>query len=144
VALAADALIPSVRRHRPLVGVLDASAHLAVGLLVARVRPREERAGVLAGSLVIDLDHAPSELGHEWLRTGGRGRPYPHTLLTILPALVLRGPFWRGAAVGLAAHFARDLTDPTTGVRLLWPLSRREHNLPWPVYPLAVGALAAR
>ena len=115
-----------------------------MGLLVARMRPRDERAGVLTASLAIDLDHAPSELGHEWLRTGGRGRPYPHTAFTLLALLAGRGPFWRGAAIGLAAHFARDLTDPTTGVKLLWPLSQRELRLPHAAYPLAVGALAAR
>jgi membrane-bound metal-dependent hydrolase YbcI (DUF457 family) len=97
---------------------------------------------VLAGSLAIDLDHAPSELGHEWLRTGGRGRPYPHSAFTVLAALVPPGPFWRGAAIGLAAHLVRDLTDPTTGVKLLWPLSQREYQVPPPLYPLAVGALA--
>jgi membrane-bound metal-dependent hydrolase YbcI (DUF457 family) len=134
-----------VRRHRPLVGLLDETAHLALGLLIARRRPAGETAGVLAGSMVLDLDHAPSELGHEWLRSGGRGRPYPHTAFAALaPAALARRAFWRGAAIGLAAHLARDLTDPTTGVRLLWPLWRRELRVPRALYPLAVGALAVR
>jgi hypothetical protein len=120
--------------------VCDELAHLGVGLLLARVRPRAERGAVLAGSLAIDLDHAPSELGREWLRTGGRGRPYPHTVFTVLAVL----PLSRPAALGLAAHLARDLTDPTTGVKLLWPVSRRELRVPPALYPLAIGALAAR
>ena len=108
------------------------------------MRPRDERAGVVAGSVAIDLDHAPSELGREWLRTGGRGRPYPHTVFTVLLALAARGAFWRGVAIGLAAHLARDLTDPTTGVKLFWPLSQRELSVPPALYPLAIGALSAR
>jgi hypothetical protein len=95
---------------------------------------------VLAGAMAIDADHAPSELGHEWLRSGGRGRPYPHTALTPLAVLA----FSRPAELGLVAHLARDLTDPTTGVKLLWPLSQREYQLPPALYPMAIGALACR
>jgi len=130
-----------------VLGVLDETAHLAVGLLVARRRPPEERPGVVTGAMAIDADHVPHELlGHEWLRTEARGRPYPHTGFTPLALMPLarRGPFWRGAAIGVAAHLARDLTDPTGGVKLLWPLSHREAQLPQALYALAVGALAAR
>jgi len=146
VALAADALTPIARRRsRPILGVLDEAAHLAIGVLVAARRPAEERAGILAGSLAIDADHVPHELfGREWLRTGRRGRPYPHTGLLVLATAAARTPLWRGITLGLAAHLARDLTDPTTGVRLLWPLSSREHGVPWALYPLAIGALATR
>jgi membrane-bound metal-dependent hydrolase YbcI (DUF457 family) len=105
-----------------------------------RARACGETGALLAGSLLIDLDHAPSELGHEWLRAGGRGRPYPHAFLTVAAAALLS----RAAALALAVHLARDLTDPESGVRLLWPLSNHEFNVaPW-LYPVGVGALCAR
>ena len=126
-----------------LIGLLDETAHLAVGLLVARRRPPQETPGIAVGSVAIDFDHAPNELGYEWLRDGARGRPYPHTAFTLLAVSTLRArPFWRGFAIGLAAHFARDLTDPRAGVKLLWPLWRREFGVPPPLYALAIGALA--
>ena len=120
--------------------MLDETAHLALGLLLARRRRAEERAAVVAGSMVIDADHLPSEMGHEWLRHGGHGRPYPHALLTV----ALLTAVSRAAAVGLAVHLARDLTDSETGVRLLWPLSNHEFFLPPWLYPIGVGALCAR
>jgi hypothetical protein len=50
----------------------------------------------------------------------------------------------RAAALGLAAHLGRDLTDAESGVRLLWPLTNREFKVaPW-LYPVAVGALCGR
>jgi hypothetical protein len=107
-------------------------------LLLAR-RARSPVA-VVAGSMFIDADHLPSELGHEWLRHGGSGRPYPHALVTLAAVAVVS----RAAAVGLAVHLWRDLTDAETGVRLLWPLSNRELKVaPW-LYPIGVGALCAR
>jgi hypothetical protein len=128
----------ALRPGRAVVGVLDETAHLALGLLLAR-RSRAPVA-VVAGSMFIDADHLPSELGHEWLRHGGSGRPYPHALVT-LAALALIS---RAAALGLALHLARDLTDSETGVRLLWPLTNREFKVaPW-LYPVGVGALCAR
>jgi hypothetical protein len=94
----------------------------------------------VAGSLLIDLDHLPSELGHEWLRHGGRGRPYPHALVTPLAVAFVS----RAAALALAVHLARDLTDAESGVRLLWPLSNREFRVPAWLYPVGVGALCGR
>jgi len=94
----------------------------------------------VGGSLLIDLDHAPSELGHEWLRHGGRGRPYPHALVTLGAVAV----FSRAAALAVAVHLARDLTDTDSGVRLLWPLSNREFSVPAWLYPVGVGALCSR
>lgn len=108
-------------------------------MLLARAVPARMRRSAFAGALAIDVDHVPSELGHEWLRSGGAGRPYPHTLLTPLAVALVS----RGAALGILAHFGRDLADPTSGVALLWPLSAREFNVaPW-LYPVAVGALSA-
>jgi hypothetical protein len=127
----------ALRPRRAVVGLLDETAHLALGLLLAR--RSAEPAAMVAGSLFIDIDHLPSELGHEWLRHGGHGRPYPHALVTVAALAALS----RAAAIGLAVHLARDLTDGETGVRLLWPLSNREFNVaPW-MYPVGVGALCA-
>jgi hypothetical protein len=106
-------------------------------LLAGRAR---SPVAVVAGSMFIDADHLPSELGHEWLRHGCYGRPYPHALVTLAAVAVVS----RAAAVGLAVHLWRDLTDTETGVRLLWPLSNREFKVaPW-LYPIGVGALCAR
>ena len=118
--------------------MLDETAHLALGLLLAR-RSREPLAA-LAGAMLIDADHLPSELGHEWLRHGGSGRPYPHALVTLVVVALAS----RATAVGLAVHLARDLTDDETGVRLLWPLSNRDFAVPSWLYPIGVGALCAR
>jgi membrane-bound metal-dependent hydrolase YbcI (DUF457 family) len=125
--------------------VLDETAHLALGALLARGRSRDVARGILAASVVIDLDHLPSELGHEWLRLGSRGRPYPHTAMTVLLAAVIAAAtgraFWRGVTLGLAVHLARDVTDTDSGVRLLWPLSKHEFYAPPALYPIGVGAL---
>ena len=124
---------------RPVVGLLDETAHLALGLLLWRRRAQRDLGALVAGSVLIDLDHAPSEFGHEWLRHGGHGRPYPHALVTVGAVGLLS----RAAALALAVHLARDLTD-TSGVRLLWPLSTRELSVPAWLYPVGVGALCAR
>jgi hypothetical protein len=50
----------------------------------------------------------------------------------------------RAAALAVAVHLARDLTDTDSGVRLLWPLSNREFGVPSWLYPVGVGALCAR
>jgi membrane-bound metal-dependent hydrolase YbcI (DUF457 family) len=50
----------------------------------------------------------------------------------------------RAAALAVAVHFGRDLTDTDSGVRLLWPLSNREFSVPGWLYPVAVGALCVR
>jgi len=120
--------------------VLDEIAHAAVGALVAARRPPEETGEIVAASVLIDLDHLPSELGREWLRPAARGRPYPHTAFTVLLALAAGR---RPTALALAAHFGRDLTDADSGVRLLWPLSLHEFFVPPPLYPMAIGALAS-
>jgi membrane-bound metal-dependent hydrolase YbcI (DUF457 family) len=104
--------------------------------------------GILIASVLVDLDHLPSELGHEWLRLEARGRPYPHTALTVLVtalvAAATRRRAWWGATLGLALHFTRDLTDTDSGVRLLWPLSAHEFYAPPALYPLLVWSLWRR
>lgn len=143
-----DALRPLAGRNRVAIGVLDETAHLAFGALLAAGRPPRVARALLAASVLIDLDHLPSELGHDWLRLEDRGRPYPHTALTVLAAAALaaasRSAGWRGATLGLALHFTRDLTDTDSGVRLLWPLSDHEFYAPPALYPVLVFSLWRR
>jgi membrane-bound metal-dependent hydrolase YbcI (DUF457 family) len=124
------------------IGVLDETAHLALGALLAAGRPPAVARGILVASVLIDLDHVPSELGQEWLRLEPRGRPLPHTAFTVLAAALVaaatRRPAWWGATLGLALHFTRDLTDTDSGVRLLWPLSDREFYAPPALYAMLV------
>jgi membrane-bound metal-dependent hydrolase YbcI (DUF457 family) len=148
VALLPDALRPLAGASRPAVGVLDETAHLALGALLAAGRSRDAARGILVASVLIDLDHLPSELGQEWLRLEDRGRPYPHTAFTVAAvaaiAAATRSRAWWGATAGLALHLARDLTDTDSGVRLLWPLSDHEFYAPPALYPLLVWSLWRR
>src|SRR4051812_48111467 len=145
--LVLDAVLKRLPPH-PLAGILDEAAHLATGSLVLAVLPRADAGfarGLAAGSVLIDVDHAP-ELWRRipWLRPRGV-RPLPHTLLT--PALVAQAPgrLARGAAVGLVVHLGRDLATGRTGVALLWPLSRRAFSIRYRTYfaALALAALTA-
>jgi membrane-bound metal-dependent hydrolase YbcI (DUF457 family) len=71
-------------------------------------------------------------------------------LLTIAIVLVVsavaRGA-WRyvgcGVAVGLAAHFLRDMATSTAGVPLLWPFSTTGYLLPYPLYAAALASAVA-
>jgi hypothetical protein len=142
--VAADAITPAVRaRSRVLLGLVDEAAHLALGALVAdAVRAQGAwRAELLAGSVALDADHAPSELfGWHGLFPAARTRPFPHCAAT--PAL-LAASGRRSAALAVAWHLLRDMSDPTTGVSLLWPLSARPFSWPMPRYHAALGMLAA-
>jgi inner membrane protein len=136
--LVADAAAPALRERRGVLGAVDEAAHLATGVLVLGRRPAAE---VLAASVLIDADHVPKEwFGADWL-TRGTPRPYTHSLATVAAAFALGR---RAAALALLAHLLRDMSDPTTGVALLWPVSRRGLSLRQGAYHLAAGALAAR
>ncbi len=136
-------------------GLLDELAHVATALLfVAAVRPtipRDFLAGLIVGAVLIDVDHVPVHFGWNGLEPGG-SRPYPHSLLTVavvsVAALVARGR-WRtaltAAAIGLVAHFFRDLAEPGqngAGVMLLWPASDHPFTLPYVVQAAALAVAA--
>lgn len=134
-------------------GIADETAHFTTMVIFLLAFPPLRSAGFtvgcLLGSVAIDLDHIPLFLGSNLL-TGQTNRPLTHGLLTIVLVLVVaavvRGP-WRsvglGVAVGLAAHFLRDMATSTAGVPLLWPISTTGFMLPYPLYAAAlVGALA--
>jgi inner membrane protein len=128
-----------------LFGLVDWIGHLATGVvLVALLRPpRRVVAGILAGSVLIDLDHLPLELGTDIL-THGTPRPYTHSLLTLVVVLAvaaaMRSQLLLGAAIGLAGHLARDLGSGD--VVLLWPLSKTSDSVPFAVYIAALAVTA--
>ena len=134
-------------------GIADETAHLSTMVIFLLAFPTLRNAGFiagcLAGSVAIDLDHIPLFLGSNLL-TEQTNRPFTHGLLTIAIVLVVSVPVggtWRyaglGVAVGLAAHFLRDMATSTAGVPLLWPFSTTGFMLPYPLYAAALaGALA--
>lgn len=120
-------------------GPLDEIAHLLTMLLIlwALGLGVSRRFGVpaLIASVLIDVDHIPGRLGSDFL-TAGTPRPYSHSLLTVAIVLVV-ALVWRrrrepllGIAFGLTIHFWRDLSEPGSGVSLLWPFSYRSFSLP--------------
>lgn len=133
-------------------GGFDEAAHLLTGALVLAALPRAPRRGFAFGTLtmsvLIDVDHVPGLLGIDFI-TRGTDRPYSHSLAT-LALLGLGSIAWRsgrsvlaGAVVGLAVHFARDLTESRSGVALLWPWSYHSYTLPHWSYLLVMGGIAA-
>lgn len=144
---ATDALARRRVLRRPVLGVLDETAHIGTGLLVlgaSAPRGPEFEAALLAGSVLLDLDHVPDILGSRMLRAK-RMRPAPHSLATLIALrLATRrgGPASRGALVGLTAHLARDLATGTNSVPLLWPLSKRPFSVRYGVYAAGLAALA--
>jgi membrane-bound metal-dependent hydrolase YbcI (DUF457 family) len=134
---------------RPISGVVDEAAHMATALALLSAWPaadREFARGLLAGSILIDVDHVPELWGHRWLRPRGV-RPVPHSAAA--PALLLvraaRGSSRTalGAAVGLGGHLLRDLATGRTGVALLWPLTSRPFSVRYRRYAAVLAVLAA-
>lgn len=133
-------------------GPLDETAHLMTMLLVlwalgGRVLDRFGAAALVA-SVAIDLDHVPQYLGDDVL-TRGTPRPYSHSLLTIIVVLIVavvwsrRRDFCLGIALGLAFHFWRDLSEPGSGVALLWPFTDHSFSFSPTGYLLVMGAIVA-
>jgi hypothetical protein len=146
---AADYTLRRARPPWPLVGLFDHHAHLATGGLVvlnAPARPRRWAIGVLAGSLLPDLDHVPLALRAR-RPTVDDPRPVTHCLLAVAPVAALAGLTQSerlyGVATGMVAHFARDV-GVGTGVSLLWPLSRRSLRVPYAGYLAGCAFAAAR
>ena len=124
-----------IHRRRPrwiVVGMFDHPAHVATALLLRR----NPTPSYLAGSLLPDLDHIPLALRVVHPNPGDP-RPVTHCLLTVAPVALLN----REAALGMLAHFVRDL-GVGTGTPLLWPLSRRPVRVPYAAYAVLVLASA--
>jgi inner membrane protein len=130
-------------------GIADETAHLSTMVIFLLAFPTLRNAGFivgcLAGSVAIDFDHIPLFLGSNLL-TEQTNRPFTHGVLTIAIVLALSGVArgtWRyvglGVAVGLMAHFLRDMATSTAGVPLLWPISTTGFMLPYPLYAAALA-----
>jgi membrane-bound metal-dependent hydrolase YbcI (DUF457 family) len=148
-------LIPRAPGYLGL-ALLDEPAHLAttlIGLLGVSLAfpgnpPRPWRwfaAGAIVAGNLIDIDHVPQMLGHDFL-TAGTPRPYSHSLATVLTLLVLAGaangrvrPVFAGASFGVLLHLFRDMA--TGQVSLFWPLTKEPMHLAYPVYAGALGAV---
>ena len=131
---------------------LDEPAHLLTAWLV--LAAATSRTGhlavlpwVLAGAVLLDLDHVPLYLGADVAVSPG-GRPVSHSLLTAAVLLVAAGAVrrWRvpltGLAIGVATQLLRDLsTGP--GVPLLWPALPQDVLLPYLPYAVVLAALTA-
>ena len=128
----ADYVIRSRRPRWIVIGMFDLPAHVATALLLRR----SPTPAYVAGSLLPDIDHIPLALRlvHP---DPGDPRPVTHCLLTVAPVAALN----RDAAMGMLAHFVRDL-GVGTGVPLLWPLTRRRLRLPYAAYAVLVLATA--
>jgi hypothetical protein len=133
-------------------GPLDETAHLMTTLLVLWAFGRGTLGRFELSAMIatagIDSDHIPDRLGVTLL-TNGTPRPYTHSLLAI--AVVLVGAaLWRrrrdvllGVALGLGIHFWRDLSEPASGVSLLWPWSDHGFTMPHASYVAVMGICVA-
>lgn len=144
-------LVESSRQWSVLaLAVLDEPAHLLTAWLVlSAVATRTGRVAVvpwvLAGAVLLDLDHVPQLLGMDVSVTPG-GRPVTHSLVTVaaLLAVATAARNWRvpllGLALGVATQLLRDLaTGP--GVPLLWPVLAQDVRMPYLPYALTLLAL---
>ena len=111
-------------------GPVDEVAHLctaALGLLVLACfidAARRFYVAALIASVAIDVDHIPLYLG---LLGKQAGRPVTHSLSTVAVFVVAAAASRRhravlaGVATGLVLHFARDIAEGYSGVRVFWP-----------------------
>jgi inner membrane protein len=146
----ADALLRTGPPSRLVEAVVDEVAHLATALLLlwGPRWPAMFLSGALAGSVLIDLDHIPGELGWDVLSPGAH-RPFPHSLATVaalaLAALAVPDPrraLVLGVAAGMATHLFRDMA--MGGVPLLWPIAVSNVAYPHALYTLAMVAALGR
>ena len=137
-------------------GVLDEPAHLATAALALGAvvgwpllcRYRSFTVAALIASMAIDIDHIPLYAGVRHISAFHGGRPFTHSLATVVVLLLLAGllrrarPVLSGAGIGVALHLFRDLaTGP--GVSLFWPLSWSDEGFPHSVYIGILCVLAA-
>lgn len=150
--LGLDTFLHQREPSRLVTGILDESAHaLTAGLLVTALPlPRDEPflRGVLAGAILIDLDHIPGEFGWPIL-TRGSGRPLVHSLPTITALLLAaawsappRRSCILGATAGALTHLFRDMA--TGGAPLRWPLDKRRVKIPYGLYLALLSGAALR
>jgi inner membrane protein len=154
--VAAICVLDTVQQARswavPVTGLLDEPAHLLTAWVVlAALRFGGLRGWlpwILAGSVVIDVDHLPLYLSAAEVAAPG-GRPYSHSLATLavlaLLATCARGrarSALLGLATGVMLHLVRDVaTGP--GAPLLWPLRQASVEVPYGAYLVVLVAAAA-
>jgi membrane-bound metal-dependent hydrolase YbcI (DUF457 family) len=155
IPLLVDPLIRSRPPARWFEAILDESGHaattvilfLALMSVVRRPIALSWLVAVLAGGILIDVDHIPSDIFGWDVITAGAIRPYSHSLSTVaslcFAGLARSGPA-RGllllAAYGVATHLLPDMA--TGGVPLLWPLGMQRVQVAYPVYMLLLGVAA--
>lgn len=150
----ADLVIWQVHLPYLVEALFDEPAHAATGLLALLavcVAPNAWLvAAVLAGSVLIDLDHVPHVFGSSVLEHGVP-RPYPHALITLVLIAAIAIPLrdrWRRALVlvvcaAVGVHLIRDMAEPGgPGVALLWPLSAHHDGVSYGPYGIALLVLA--
>jgi inner membrane protein len=130
----------------PAEALLDEPAHLLTAWLLLTavgVRSRQVVVWVLAGAVLIDLDHLPLYSG--LAVTAGGGRPVSHSVTTVLVLLAAAG-LWRAQrtrlaalALGVVLHLVRDVGSGP-GVPALWPWLWGSLRVPYPVYLAVLGA----
>ena len=153
VIAAADLVIWLSEPPLGLQALFDESAHAATGVLALAAvgvafKPPIVLA-VIAGSVLIDVDHVPRLLGSDVLQDSAAPRPYTHSLLTVIllaaAALLMPRPNRKlliVAALALILHLLRDMAEPGgSGVALLWPLSDRAYSIEYGVYAAVLGLL---
>ncbi|MCW2817344.1 MAG: rane-bound metal-dependent hydrolase [Marmoricola sp.] len=136
-------------------GLTDEAAHLATATVVLLAvvathdlrRLRRGLVAVLAGSVLIDVDHVPLYAGLRGVADGGR--PFSHSPVTVVVLLAAAAalprlrPVLLGLAAGVVLHFVRDVaTGP--GLPLGWPVTTASVRVPywWTTTPLGLLALA--
>lgn len=150
----ADLLIWRWKAPYAMEALLDESAHAATGLLALTafgvVFDASVVGSVLAGSLLIDLDHLPHVFGSQILEHGVP-RPYTHSVGTVV-LLIVVGLLLAGrtrtltlvAMLALVLHLFRDAAEPGgPGVSLAWPLSDHAFAVRYVWYAALMVAFAA-
>jgi len=136
----------------PIAAVMDETAHALTALLflsvTGRTYARATVLAVLAGAVLIDVDHVPLQVFGWDVLARGTIRPYPHSLPTLIAcacAWLLAGQRWRpllaGLGFGVATHLIRDAAS--VGVPLLWPLTTATVAAPsWMYATLLLASVA--
>jgi hypothetical protein len=138
----ADAILRRRTWPRPVAGLLDEAAHLGTGMLLLSALPRQPAhfsRGLVAASVLLDVDHVPDTLGYWFMRSRGM-RPRTHSIATLLTLATSKR--LDGALVGAAGHLVRDLATGTNAVPLMWPFSKRPFTLPYGAYAAGLAVLA--
>lgn len=147
-------------------GVIDEPCEIATALVIvgAMVRVRHVAPhpaflwSMLAWSVLIDIDHLPTEFGSTVLMAG-TPRPYTHAVwvVALLAVGTLLARYWSaraktpaamtimlilaGTTWGVSAHFTRDVA--TAPISLWWPVTKAPVEVPYWWYVVALAIIIA-